>query len=325
MLLGADAIVVKGNEAGGFVSEEPRLSSATRVAVDRLANLGARRDRFAHGGRLRSRGRGRVRAGLATASYSGVAAPETERDWIASLDGSETVSWAKVPGSRLRVYARPGSKTLDEVRGLIGRRDLVRRHLGWNSPEKLRPIGQDAAFARIFFDRFRTTGTAIEALRRSVTEHLQAASVLQPLSEASALAHSHGTRFPIVQGPMTRVSDTAEFANAVAGNGGLPFLALAMMRGPEVSKLHGGRPVNCSGISRGRRHSRVRAAGVARGATRSGAPHQTALRADCRREAGSGQSARAGRHCQLSPCAFAGSVAIVYRGRRSASVCLRGP
>ncbi|MCW2959124.1 MAG: acyltransferase protein, partial [Solirubrobacterales bacterium] len=41
------------------------------------------------------------------------------------------------------------------------------------------------------------------------------------------------------QGPMTRVSDRAEFAAAVADGGGLPFLALALMRGAEVSAVLG--------------------------------------------------------------------------------------
>jgi 3-oxoacyl-(acyl-carrier-protein) synthase len=36
---------------------------------------------------------------------------------------------------------------------------------------------------------------------------------------------------------MTRVSDVAGFAHAVAHDGGLPFLALALMRGPEVHAL----------------------------------------------------------------------------------------
>ena len=52
-----------------------------------------------------------------------------------------------------------------------------------------------------------------------------------------SLARSHGTRYPIVQGPMTRVSDVAPFALAVAKSGGLPMLALALMRGPQVKGL----------------------------------------------------------------------------------------
>src|SRR5207247_2587224 len=74
-------------------------------------------------------------------------------------------------------------------------------------------------------------------LRRAMHEHLEAAQRCRPMAEGSPLAVSHGTRYPIVQGPMTRVSDRAEFAAAVAGGGALPFLALALMRGPEVLEL----------------------------------------------------------------------------------------
>src|SRR5262249_27381579 len=40
-----------------------------------------------------------------------------------------------------------------------------------------------------------------------------------------------------VQGPMTRVSDTAAFAASVAEAGGLPFLALALLRRAEKEQL----------------------------------------------------------------------------------------
>ena len=45
----------------------------------------------------------------------------------------------------------------------------------------------------------------------------------------SALARSHGTRYPIIQGPMANVSDTPEFSLKVLEAGGLPFLALASL------------------------------------------------------------------------------------------------
>ncbi|MCS5697921.1 SDR family NAD(P)-dependent oxidoreductase [Cyanobium sp. FGCU-52] len=51
------------------------------------------------------------------------------------------------------------------------------------------------------------------------------------------MARSHGTTYPIVQGPMTRVSDTAAFAEQVALAGGLPMLALALMKGEAVRAL----------------------------------------------------------------------------------------
>ncbi len=59
----------------------------------------------------------------------------------------------------------------------------------------------------------------------------------RPLAEGAPLAISLGTRYPILQGPMTRVSDVASFAEAVAREGALPFLALALLRGPEARAL----------------------------------------------------------------------------------------
>src|SRR5207248_1139583 len=57
------------------------------------------------------------------------------------------------------------------------------------------------------------------------------------LAEGAPLAQSHGTKYPILQGPMTRVSDTAAFADAVAAGGALPFLALALLRKAETEAL----------------------------------------------------------------------------------------
>ncbi|MFM8273965.1 MAG: beta-ketoacyl synthase N-terminal-like domain-containing protein, partial [Gemmata sp.] len=70
-----------------------------------------------------------------------------------------------------------------------------------------------------------------------VAKHLASARKLQHLAPDSPLAKSHGTKYPILQGPMTRVSDTAAFANSVADGGALPFLALALLRKAETDKL----------------------------------------------------------------------------------------
>ena len=55
--------------------------------------------------------------------------------------------------------------------------------------------------------------------------------------EASPLARSLGTKYPILQAPMTGVSDVPEFCRAVAGHGAVPFLALDLMRRVEVEQL----------------------------------------------------------------------------------------
>lgn len=54
---------------------------------------------------------------------------------------------------------------------------------------------------------------------------------------ASAMAQALGTELPLAQGPMTRVSDQPRFAAAVAAEGGLPFLALALADGARTRAL----------------------------------------------------------------------------------------
>jgi NAD(P)H-dependent flavin oxidoreductase YrpB (nitropropane dioxygenase family) len=102
---------------------------------------------------------------------------------------------------------------------------------------RLLPAGQDAAFARALADRFRTAGGVKHAIESAIDEHLRLAREHEPLAPGSALARAHGTRYPITQGPMTRVSDRAAFADAVSRAGGLPFLALSLLRGDEVRAL----------------------------------------------------------------------------------------
>src|SRR5262249_44240845 len=98
-------------------------------------------------------------------------------------------------------------------------------------------VGQDSAVAARLARKFVTVGGIVQAVDRAITEGIAAARAARPLAEGSPMAIELGTRYPIVQGPMTRVSDVAPFAEAVARDGGLPFVALAMLRGPEVRRL----------------------------------------------------------------------------------------
>src|SRR6185436_14901186 len=99
------------------------------------------------------------------------------------------------------------------------------------------PLGQDAAFARAFAERHLNVAGVLQALNAAVAAHVEAARAARALDRNGPLAQSHGTEFPIVQGPMTRVSDVAAFARDVAAGGGLPFLALALLRAGEVRRL----------------------------------------------------------------------------------------
>ena len=153
------------------------------------------------------------------------------RDLIAGLDGSETV----LVGEH-RVLRRPPFTLADEHADATP--DEVAALLGAGDPQsELIPIGEDIAIAAELAARFGTAGGVINAIHRAGLDNQELARELEPLAPGGPLAAAHSTRYPIVQGPMTRVSDRAEFADAVARAGGLPFLALALLRRDATSKL----------------------------------------------------------------------------------------
>ena len=97
--------------------------------------------------------------------------------------------------------------------------------------------GQDISLAKPLADQFVTVSGVVQAICQTATANVELADSLKPIAPGSPLAASHQTEFPILQGPMTRVSDTPQFAADVAKGGALPFLALALMRGVDVERL----------------------------------------------------------------------------------------
>ncbi|HYR61098.1 MAG TPA: type I polyketide synthase, partial [Actinomycetota bacterium] len=211
---GVDGLVARGSESGGTIGE-----LSTFVLLQRLlAASGPRLPVWAAGGIGLHTAAGAVAGGaagvvldaqLALTKEALEALPSDVAAALRAMDGSET---AVVDGRRL--YSRPGPQ-------LTG------------GPL---PIGQDGAFAATLAATYRTVGGIVQALRASIRTHMAAALATSPLAEGSGLAR-RGLRLPVAQGPMTRVSDRTAFAAAVAGGGGLPFLALALMGGSEVATL----------------------------------------------------------------------------------------
>ncbi|MFI5686990.1 SDR family oxidoreductase [Streptomyces sp. NPDC051636] len=69
------------------------------------------------------------------------------------------------------------------------------------------------------------------------TSTASTATPARALLPGSPMSRALGTRLPVAQGPMTRVSDQAGFAAAVAGEGALPFLALALASGEQARAM----------------------------------------------------------------------------------------
>ncbi|WP_371618678.1 SDR family NAD(P)-dependent oxidoreductase [Streptomyces sp. NBC_00454] len=222
---GVDALVAKGHEAGGRVGGATTFVLLQQLLADPGIGLPVR----AYGG---------IGLHTAAAAVAGGAAgvlvdvqlaltPEGEAGLpvevaaaVRAMDGSET---------RLlqdhRVYARPDLTPPEgPVAALLGARDLR---------AQLLPVGQDGASAARLAARHRTTGGVLRAIRAAVEGHLLAVVRARPL----AGGRDPGRPLPVAQGPMTRVSDQAAFAEAVAAGGGVPYLALAVMEGPEVRRL----------------------------------------------------------------------------------------
>ncbi|MFB4318043.1 SDR family NAD(P)-dependent oxidoreductase [Actinomadura sp. 21ATH] len=151
---------------------------------------------------------------------------------VAAMDGSET----RITGGH-RVYARPDLPDFD-LDGLEPAE--VATALSAAGGLRARPVavGQDGAFARPLAERYGTAGGVVRAVREQIAAHIRAAVRAEPLAPRDLPAGAPASRaYPVVQGPMTRVSDRAAFAAAIAQDGGLPFLALSLMDGDEAREL----------------------------------------------------------------------------------------
>ncbi|MEU9081084.1 SDR family NAD(P)-dependent oxidoreductase [Streptomyces sp. NPDC048357] len=212
---GADSLVAKGHEAAGrvgaattFVLLQQLLGDpAIRVPVRALGGIGPHTAAAAVAGGAAGV---LLDAQLALTVEGEAALPAEVATALRGMDGCET---RLADGHR--VFARPDLTPPEgPAHLLLGARDLRTRLL---------PVGQDGASAARLAERHRTTGGVLLAVRAAIREHLAAAARTGPPA--------------VAQGPMTRVSDQAAFAEAVAAAGGVPYLALAVMEGPDVRRL----------------------------------------------------------------------------------------
>ncbi|TAM31105.1 MAG: hypothetical protein EPN60_04475, partial [Nevskiaceae bacterium] len=232
---GVAGLIAKGQESGGRIGAESSFVLLQRLVA--LADEQAGADEplpvFCQGG---------IGLNTAAAAFAGGAAgvvldsvlavfsecclPEELKTQVLGMDGSEAREAAGY-----QVYAR-GQREVAALEGLDA--DSLRARLVTG---ELLPIGQDAALARLLLGECSNLEALAQTLRLRIAGQIQQAQSLRVLDEGNAWARSHGTRYPVAQGPMTRVSDTAAFTAAVAKDGGLPFLALSLMREAACREL----------------------------------------------------------------------------------------
>lgn len=233
LIAGATALISKGQESGGPVGEESSFILLQRIlALVEGRNIPV----WCQGGIGLHSAAGAIAGGAFGVVIDAQLALMHEsqlsneiKSIFRDMDGSETT----IVGG-YRIYSRP--EPSGDVKTALTA-ELVRSRLDSEHPNQLLPIGQDAALARLLATLYPNVEALLHGLRVSISGHIHQAKTLQPFQSDSPLARVHGTRYPIAQGPMTRVSDSAGFAAAVAENGALPFLALSLMSAGKCRRL----------------------------------------------------------------------------------------
>ncbi len=223
---GANVIVLKGNESPG------RVSQTTSFVLIQEAMSQLKTPVWVRGGV----GRHTVRA-LCVAGVSGCVldnqlymardsfVDESHKRFIATMDGTES----------------------EEICDSMG--EIQRGVPGKNG--ELLLLGQDASFAQALAREGVSVAGILQLLAQAANLTDESSDIASILRSGSPLAKLHKTTYPIVQGAMTRVSDNADFAYAVASEGALPFLALSLMRGAEVENLLASTKKKCGDLSWG--------------------------------------------------------------------------
>jgi len=221
---GTDALIVRGWESGGLVGEAGTFVLLQQIlAADLRDSHSEPVPVWAAGGIGRHTAAAAVAGGAAgvvlDSQLALVLEAELPAEVVSALRRTDGTDTALVGAHR--IYARP-DLPLPAAEG-------IERRIGGRGLEAL-PLGEDGALARPFAERYRTAGGVIAAVAEGIASGI-----------ATAAANLGGPdprhTLLVAQGPMTRVSDQAAFAAAVAAEGGLPFLALALMDGEDARAL----------------------------------------------------------------------------------------
>jgi acyl transferase domain-containing protein/NAD(P)H-dependent flavin oxidoreductase YrpB (nitropropane dioxygenase family) len=167
--------------------------------------------------------------------------------WVAGGIGPRTAAAAVVGGAAgvvldTQLALLPESALPDDVASLIRRMDGTEvvaegGRRGLRRGATLLPVGQDGWLAAEFARRWADTAAAVRGIRDAVRDALAHADAGHVLAPGAPLAQTLGVTLPVAQGPMTRVSDVAGFAAAVADGGALPFVALALANAEQTRRM----------------------------------------------------------------------------------------
>nr|WP_199074996.1 type I polyketide synthase [Pedobacter sp. ASV19] len=227
----ADGIIVKGNEGAGLVGYESSYILFQRV-IQEIKDIPV----YVQGGVGSHTAAALVACGAAgvvldsqLALFPECTAPAAIKQVCEKLNGNET----KLIG-RYRVLARPNSPALPEE---VSEETLLTYFNDFDLEKSYLSMGQDIALATDLVARYRKLDKMVFGFKEAIYGHLNQAKSLNVIRPDNALAQDLQITYPIAQGPMTRVSDVAPFAQAVGEAGALPFIALSLLKGQQAREL----------------------------------------------------------------------------------------
>jgi acyl transferase domain-containing protein/NAD(P)H-dependent flavin oxidoreductase YrpB (nitropropane dioxygenase family)/short-subunit dehydrogenase len=218
---GAHGVIARGLESGGLVSDLSTFVLLQHLLGDTDITVPV----WAAGG---------IGPRTAAACVIGGAAGVVLDTQLALMPESD------LPGDLARVLRRvDGSETVlaDGQRGIRVAGQPARIAGPRDEQTRLLPVGQDSYLAAAFVSRWPGTAVAVRGVRAAILDALAEPASPHPLAPGAPLATALGARIPVAQGPMTRVSDRAGFAAAVAADGGMPFIALALSDGARSRQM----------------------------------------------------------------------------------------
>ncbi|MET3534999.1 type I polyketide synthase [Chryseobacterium limigenitum] len=228
---GAKGIIIKGNEAGGLVGYESTFILFQRI-IKEIKSIPV----WVQGGiglhtaaAAKALGATGVVLDSQLALFPESSVPKDTKDLCSKLNGTET----KIIANH-RVLVRPNSPALPEN---IAAEDLKKYFTDLDITKSYIPMGQDISLATDLYEDFKNLKKMVFGFKEAMYGHLRQAKALQVIDQDNILAKELGLKYPIAQGPMTRVSDVPAFANAVAEAGALPFVALSLLKGNAAKSL----------------------------------------------------------------------------------------
>lgn len=229
---GVTAIAIKGSEGAGEVAQESSFVLFQRImseCTDPKTNIYIQGGVGIHSASaFLALGAKGVILDSQIALFPECSAPKELKNVCAKLSGSETIL---VDG--FRVLHRnnspelPSACSVDDLRPYLGGYDLDKNYL---------PLGQDITISSDLLDQCKNLRNLISAIQRAHYGHLTQAKNSVQFNNKNLLAEQLGTKYPIAQGPMARISDVPDFLNEIAEAGALPFFAMGTMTGDSCKQ-----------------------------------------------------------------------------------------